>query len=58
MKFKLGDKVKIDGTECQVKYINAGSAYVSPVKDDTNDPRIARHIAYAKLEPRGKIKKL
>lgn len=51
----IGDKHFIDNTECEVKYVNGGKAWVFPTADDEDTPMIASHIAYAKLDEYGNI---
>ncbi len=52
---KMGDKHFIEGTECQVRYLNAGKAWLFPTTDDADEPLIARHIALAVIDEHGKV---
>lgn len=52
---KIGDKHFIDGTACVVRFVNAGSAWVSPELDDPESPGISRHIVFARISPMGKV---
>lgn len=55
---KLGDKHFIDGIDCEVRFVNAGNAFICPTTDDNDTPLVARHIAYAIIDDQGEIKRL
>lgn len=51
----MGDKHWVDGVLCEVKFINAGTAFLCPTFDDDESKLIARHICFAKLSRSGKV---
>ena len=51
----LGDKLFINNTECVIKRVGNGCAWAFPTTDDPDEPLVARHIAYARIETDGKV---
>lgn len=52
---KLGDKMFINNTECVIKRVGNGCAWAFPTVDDPDEPMVARHIAFARIDSDGKI---
>lgn len=50
---RMGDRHEVDGVLCEVKFINAGKAWVFPIVDDPDDSMVARHICYGKVNEYG-----
>lgn len=55
LEHKMGDKHFISGVECEVRFLNAGTAWVCPTHDCEDEPLVARHIAYARIDETGKV---
>lgn len=55
-RYILGEIHIVEGIECQVSYINHGTAWLTPTRDHA--PLIARHIAFATINEEGKVKKI
>ena len=53
MIYHLGDKLIINGIECEVGYINNGNAWLFPLKDHTDirSQYIRQCLAYAMIQP-------
>lgn len=53
--YDLGQKFFIEGVECAVGHINAGTAWLFPTFDDPESVMIARHISFARIDDQGTI---
>lgn len=48
-------KDSTEGIMCVVGHINQGAAFLFPAVDDPENPSIAVHICYAKVDKYGKV---
>lgn len=51
----LGTKHFVERIECTIRFINAGTAWLFPTTDDPDEPSVASHIAFARIDEEGKV---
>lgn len=61
MKYSIGDKFVIEGVEGEVKYINAGKAWLAPIidhdyEDTFRGQPLIKAVTFAMIDENGKMK--